>query len=348
MLRSNSLPSLKGSSGISQNRASPERGFPVGDTQKSCNYRNYSAHYDGFTKYIPKQLKMQVKTKGILATLGASIAWALEPIFAKLSYANADFLRTSTVRAILVTLIALAYVIVTNKGNLRIDKRQFSILAYIAVVGTLFADLMYLFALTKVPVINAVIIGHMQPIFVILIGFFFLREDKLTKFDYFGVLFMISAGVLVTTRTLTNLSRLKLGSLYDLFVLSATIAWATTGIVMRKYIKDMNAGVVTFYRFLISSIVFMIYLLFQSPVIFSSIYQILVGVIVGIGYILYYEGLKRIKAAQSSALELSAPFFAALFGFLILGELVTILQITGILLLFVGIYFLSRKEEIYF
>jgi len=290
---------------------------------------------------------MRLKTIGILATLGASIAWAFEPIFAKLSYRNANFLETSTVRAVLVALIALSYVFVTNKGNLKVNRKQFSILVYIALAGTLFADLMYLFALTKVPVINAVLIGHMQPIFIVFIGFFCLKGDKLVRFDYVGICFMIIAGLLVTTRNLRNLSMLRFGNMYDLFVLCATVAWATTGMVTRKYLRDMNAGVVTFYRFFIASIVFVIYALSTSSVLFSNIYQVLVGVIVGAGYILYYEGLKRIKAAQSSALELSAPFFATLLGFFILGEAATVMQILGILLLFPGIYFLAKKEKVY-
>ncbi len=288
---------------------------------------------------------MQTKKTGILATLGASIAWAFEPIFAKLSYISSDFLATSAVRAIIVTLIAFIYALLTNNGNLRVTKKEFSVLVYIAFAGTLFADLIYLFALTKVPVINAVLIGHMQPIFIVIMGFFWLKEDKLTKFDYIGICFMIFAGLLVTTKNLNNLANLRLGTLYDLLVLLATVAWATTGIAMRKYLKHMNAGVVTFYRFFISSVVFTIYLILIPYFPLSNIYQIIIGIIVGLGYILYYEGLKRIKAAQSSALELSTPFFATLLGFLILGELVTSMQILGILLLFVGVYFLSIKEE---
>jgi len=288
---------------------------------------------------------MSAKRIGILATLGASVAWAFEPIFAKLSYATADFLKTSTTRAIFVTLIALIYALATNKGNLKVSRKQLPILVYLAFAGTLFADLMYLFALTRVPVINVVLIGHMQPIFIVFIGFFYLKEDKLTRFDYAGIIFMIIAGLLVTTRTLANLSVLKLGTIYDLFVLSATVAWATTGVVTRKYLRSMNAGVVTFYRFLIASIVFVAYLLSTSSLVVSNIYQILIGIVVGGGYILYYEGLKRIKAAQSSALELSTPFFATLLSFFILGETVTGMQILGIFLLFVGVCFLSAKEE---
>ncbi|MBI2654908.1 EamA family transporter [Candidatus Woesearchaeota archaeon] len=60
---------------------------------------------------------------------------------------------------------------------------------------------------------------------------------------------------------------------------------------------------------------------------------------------LYYEGLKRLKAAQVGALELSTPFFAAILSFFILGEVTTLFQIIGIVLLFMGVYFLSKHEE---
>ena len=289
---------------------------------------------------------MHIKTKGVIFTLGAGVAWALEPIFAKLSYITSDFLRTSAVRALFVTLTALIYALITNRGSLKVNLRQLSVLFYIAIAGTIFADLMYLFALTKSPVVNAVLIGHMQPIFIILIGFFCLKEDKLTKFDYGGIFFMILAGLLVTTKTFKNLISLELGSVYDLFVLSATVAWATTGILTRKYLRQMNAGVVTFYRFLIASILFLTYfIIVKSTLVFFNIYQILVGITVGIGYIFYYEGIRRIKAAQCAALELSAPFFAAILGFFILKEKVTLMQISVMFVLFVGIFFLSKKEE---
>ena len=87
------------------------------------------------------------------------------------------------------------------------------------------------------------------------------------------------------------------------------------------------------------------YLNLTSSISIANIYQILIGIIIGIGTILYYEGLKRIKAAQVSSLELSTPFFAAILGFFVLREFITIIQIIGILLLFVGIYYLLKKEE---
>lgn len=291
---------------------------------------------------------MDNKKSGVIAILAASLMWALEPIFAKLAYGNSDFLQTSAIRAIVVALTAAIYVIITNKSQFRVTKKQIPKLIYIGIVGTVIADLIFFYSLTKIPVVNAVLIGHMQPIFIILIGFFILKEDRLTKYDYIGILIMVIAGFLVATQTLSNLLMLKLGTAGDLFVLLATVAWATTAVVMRKYLKDVNAGVLTFYRFSVASIVLFVYLLFTASIVLSNVYQILVGVIVGAGTILYYEGLKRIKAAQVSALELSTPFFAALLGFLVLGEIVTSMQMFGIFLLIVGIYFLSKKEESFF
>jgi len=291
---------------------------------------------------------MNSKKTGILAILGASIMWSLEPVLAKLAYADSDFLQTSAIRAIVVVFTALLYVFLTGRKKLKITKNQFSKILYIAIAGTIIGDLLYFFALTKVSVLNAVLLGHMQPIFIILIGFFFLKDDKLTKFDYIGIFTMIIAAVFVTTKTLENLSMMKLGTVGDIYVLLATVAWATTAIVTRKYLRGLNAGVVTFYRYLIASMILVVYLSLRSSLVLSNIYQILVGVVVGVGTILYYESMKRIKAAQVSAMELSTPFFAALLGFLVLREGVTVMQFSGLVLLFVGVCFLSKKEEAYF
>jgi drug/metabolite transporter (DMT)-like permease len=287
---------------------------------------------------------MSPKKIGVVAVLIASLMWAIEPVLAKLSYQQTNFIHTSAIRAIVVASIALLYVILSKKTSLRVTKKEASVLLYIAFVGTLFADLLYFYALTSIPVINAVLIGHLQPVFIILLSFLILKKDRLTRIDYLGIIFlMISAG-LVTTKTLGNATSLRFGSLGDAIVLFATIAWATTAIAMRKYLSKLHAGIITFYRFFIASIIFGLYLMINKMFTIYS-YQIAIGIIVGLGTICYYEGLKRIKAAQVSGLELGAPVFAAIIGFIVLGEIITWMQILGILLLIIGISLLSKKER---
>jgi len=284
------------------------------------------------------------KHLGVRIILLASIIWAIEPILAKLSFENSDFLQTSAIRAMVAALTAFLYLILTRKAPLKVPRRQLPPLIYIAMVGTLIADFMYFVALSQIPVVNAVIIGHMQTIFIIAIGFFILKTDKLTRFDYLGITLMIFSGILVTTKTLDNLLSLRIGTLGDLIVLSATIAWATSAIVMKKYLTTMDAGMITFYRFFFPALLFAMYLGLTSSLFIANIYQVFIGIIIGIGTILYYEGLKRLKAAQVSGLELTAPFFAAILAYLFLDEMITILQLIGTLLLIGGVYLLSKKE----
>lgn len=289
-------------------------------------------------------ISISTKRKGVIVVLGASLMWAIEPILVKLSYQSTDVLNTFAARTLFCMITIAAYLLLTGK-KLRVDVKYLPKLVYVSIAATLIADLMYVYALSKVQVINAVLIGHMQPVFIVLIGFFFLKDDRITVFDYLGIMFMILAGILVTTRSLGNLIGFRIGTIGDLYVLLATISWATTAIVARRYLKGLSAAIIAFYRFSIGGVVFFVYLLLARGITIDNAYQIILGVVIGVGTILYYEGIKRIKAAQVSALELSTPFFATILGFLVLGERITMMQFIGILTLLGGIYFLSRKEK---
>jgi drug/metabolite transporter (DMT)-like permease len=288
--------------------------------------------------------KFDNKTIGIISVLGASIMWAIEPILAKLSYQNTDFINTFALRTVFALIIITVYVLIFKIKHVIVKRRFLPKLIYLSVTATLFADLMYIYALTKVPVINAVLIGHMQPVFIVLFGYFVLKKDVMTRFDYLGILSMIIAGIMVTTKTFGNLLSLRFGTLGDIYVLCATVAWAMTAIIARKYLKPLDAGVIAFYRFLFAGIIFVSYSIVFHNLSIHNIYQVLLGFTIGIGTILYYKGIRLIKAAQVSALELATPFFATLLGYLVLNETITKMQFIGIMILLVGIYFLSQKE----
>ncbi|MFH0778079.1 MAG: DMT family transporter, partial [Candidatus Eisenbacteria bacterium] len=121
---------------------------------------------------------MDTKKAGVLSIVAASVMWAVEPILTKLAFRTAGFLETATVRGIVVCFVALLYVGTTRGVGLRVKRGQLSKLLYIGLVGTLVADLLYVYSLGRIPVINAVLIGHLQPIFIVLFGFFVLKEDK--------------------------------------------------------------------------------------------------------------------------------------------------------------------------
>jgi drug/metabolite transporter (DMT)-like permease len=262
-----------------------------------------------------------------------------------LSFRHTDFLSAFAARTIFAFVVIMLYVLLYQRKHLIVQVKFIPKLVYVSLAATLFADLLYIYGLTRVPVVNAVLIGHMQPVFVVLYGFFLLKKDRLNQFDYLGISCMIIAGFLVTTKTISNMLALRLGAVGDLYVLLATMAWATTAVIARKYLRPLSAGTIAFYRFLFAGIIFLIYMVAFQSISITSIYQVLLGVVIGIGTILYYEGIKSIKAAQVSALELSTPFFATLLGYLVLHETITFMQFIGIIFLLGGIYFLAKKES---
>ncbi len=288
---------------------------------------------------------MNNKTLGIISILLASILWSIEPIFLKLSCETSDFVQTNAIRAVFALLVAFIYILIRRKPKeLKLDKKDIAPMVYIAIATMLFADLMYVYSLTLIPVVNAVVIGHLQPVFIVIFGFFVLKSDKLNTYDYIGILLLVISGILVTTGTLENLLNFRFGTFGDLVVLAAAVAWATGAIVARKYLTHLDCGVLSFYRFSVASIVLLIYLIVNNKLFIDNYYQVIIGVIVGLGMILYYESITRIKAAQTSALELSTPLFATVLAFLFLYEAPTIMQIIGVVVLLFGIYFISKKE----
>ena len=93
--------------------------------------------------------------------LFASLMWAIEPVLAKLAHRKADFLETLAIRALFVVLVAFTYGLFTDPSGLKVERKRLSVLLYLAVAGTLVADLLYFPGIRYVPVINAILIGHM-------------------------------------------------------------------------------------------------------------------------------------------------------------------------------------------
>ena len=211
--------------------------------------------------------------------------------------------------------------------------------------AALIADSLFYFALFNSPVINATLIPHLQPVFIALFGFFILKQDRLSGNDYRGILAMVLAAFLVATSTPENLFSLHFGSFEDILLVTAAVFWATTAIVAKKYLSDLNTGAIVFYRFLMASAVFALFIFITGKSFFSNTFQLAVGITAGLGFIFYYAGLKRTKAAQAAAIESFTPLFAGILGFFFLGETVTPMQMIGVGTLFAGVFFLSKKES---
>ena len=283
------------------------------------------------------------KVLGILFGVGAGAMWAIEAILGKLLFSSFNFVQVTASEVFFAALTAFVYII-ARRERVRFSRKNLGSFLVVGLVGTVFAPLMFFLGLTQTLAVNATLIAHLQPLFVAILGFFLLKES-LHKQDIVAGLLTIFAVVLITGRTLDNLANLRLGNFGDLVVLLATLGWALVAIPGKQLTKEVSSVVIVGYRFLIASIVFIPVLLFSNQLIVNSIFQVLIGIVVGVGYIFYYEGLKRVKTSQVALCELSSPFFVAIMAWSILGEETSPMQIVGAILLMLGLYILTREKS---
>jgi len=283
------------------------------------------------------------KVLGILFGVGAGAMWAIEAILGKLLFSSFNFVQVTASEVFFAALTAFVYII-ARRERVRFSRKNLGSFLVVGLVGTVFAPLMFFLGLTQTLAVNATLIAHLQPLFVAILGFFLLKES-LHKQDIVAGLLTIFAVVLITGRTLDNLANLRLGNFGDLVVLLATLGWALVAIPGKQLTKEVSSVVIVGYRFLIASIVFIPVLLFSNQLIVNSIFQVLIGIVVGVGYIFYYEGLKRVKASQVALCELSSPFFVAIMAWSFLGEKTSPMQIVGAILLMLGLYILTREKS---
>ncbi|MEM2918068.1 MAG: DMT family transporter [Candidatus Altiarchaeota archaeon] len=289
---------------------------------------------------------MNKKTKGILFVFLASLMWAFQAILTELSYKeNASFLSTTFIAFVFIFLTSFIYSLLKRK-NFYITKTNAKAIFYISITGAVLADLLYNFALFITHPLNVVLIGHTQPVFIILMSYIFLKEEKMSFFDYIGGALMLLSAFLVSSKTIENLMNMKFGTLGEVAVLIATILWASDSIVAKRYLQNLDSSIIVFYRYLIAMVIFLAYMLPFSYLRIDSIYQPIIGISVAIGAILFYEGLKILKAAQVGFIELCAPFSTAILAWIFLNEKITELQILGLIFLAVGVYFISKSERV--
>jgi DME family drug/metabolite transporter len=129
-------------------------------------------------------------------------------------------------------------------------------------------------------------------------------------------------------------------------VLFATVSWAIVAIPGKQLTEEIGSVLIVCLRFVIASLVFLPLLLYLNQLVIASLYQVLLGVLVGLGYICYYEGLRRSKASHIALTELSAPLFTAILAWHFLGEIITPMQTMGALILLSGLFVLTKERPV--
>ena len=266
--------------------------------------------------------------------------------------------------AALTYLIASAFLFLVNFSPLRerilefinrksdvenyITRKEYFILFLTAIFGSFIAPALYLNGLFRITAVNAALLANVEIIFIIILGVLFLKE-RVVKRDVLGFAFLFVGAIFLSTNNLQNLSFNQ--SLFgSLLVISASFFWSMDTILSKFLSHKRNIIFVTALKTLIGgSILFIISLImglsFTLPLDKVPLLLFIGLVCLSFSLPLIYYAIRIIGSTRTGSIFSLASLFGAITAFFVLGEPLTLSQLSFGILMIAGVYILYTGEK---
>jgi len=284
--------------------------------------------------------------KGVLPVFSASVLWAFGYLMRKIILHDiSPVLLTELISA-----IAAFFMLVVCRPNLWKLWQSFAAhwqkFVMLALFGVVLGTTLMLVALDHLGLGIATLLEKLQPIFTTILAACFLKEHfpiRLIPYCAAAVVasyFISSPDPLRFDLPATDLSGIAA-------VLGTAFFWGVSSVIGKSLMTEqLISPEVAILRFLVGALLLIPFLplvpALQLKVNFSPlIWTLIIGVAVvstGVGYMLFYKGLKIVSASMSAFLELVTPVVSVLLGLIFLDEKLALTQIAAIPVLLYSIY----------
>lgn len=279
--------------------------------------------------------------QGILALIIANIIWgAASPIF-KWSLENITPFTLAYWRFAVASLLLFPFCF----RHLDFHKKDLGKLILLSLSGVFFNITFFFFGLKYAPSVNAPVISSSAPIFLYLFSIFILHEKAKLKILLGTLISFLGVFVIVIQPILSRQSnQLIIGNI--LFIL-ATVGAVIQVIICKELLKKYKPVTITFWSFVIGSIAFLPFYLYEifryDPLHHLNVNGV-TGLVFGIllsslaAYYLYAWGMEKLKAQEVGLFTYIDPLIAGVIAVPLLGEKITPVFLLGTILIFGGIF----------
>ncbi|MFX0105984.1 MAG: DMT family transporter [Candidatus Hodarchaeota archaeon] len=198
---------------------------------------------------------------------------------------------------------------------------------------------------------NSTITLKSEIIFALIFGFIFLGE-KITKIQIVFCVILFFGLLITITQGFSNLLELNVGVL--ILILSVVLFTLIHTLTKEKFDKNqLFPTQIIFIRNLLSSItlisIYLIFFPFENLYVMINprnfIFFLLMGLDYGFSLFFWYKTLTCIQIGTATIINSLTPFTAALFSFIILGDIFTIFHLIGTLIIIFSIIMIVREEN---
>lgn len=245
-------------------------------------------------------------------------------------------------------LVASAFLVaitLRTEGRLPLPKRcHFIPLFLMGMTGVLLYNVFFLKGLKLIEAGRASIIIANNPIFIAIMSALIFR-DRLNWLKVVGILISVSGAVIVITRG-EPLAGLGGGFGWgELFIFGCVASWVTYSLLGKAVMSDLSPLVAVTYSSVVGAVCLlppaMIEGLWDSGdfsfAAWASVFYLgFFGTV--LGFVWYYEGIKRIGPVRAGLFINFVPVSAVFLAFLILDEPLTVSLLVGAILVSSGVY----------
>ena len=279
--------------------------------------------------------------------------WAGNTIVSKVIMREASPVLVSLVRFTLVgALFYLPVFLALHRGPRRFSRQEWPRLILLGIVGTTGSQVLFMIGLRTTPATEAGIYQVLQPLFVILIAWFWIGE-RLTRARAAGIgLAAVGATVLLTGGGVVGLGGDLVGSL---LILASNLCWAVYTVLSKKALARRSPLLVLSAANLTAMVVIwpisgllgvwpeLPNIAHWSPIAWAVMLYLVV--ITGTSsQWLYSWTIRELGPSRVSAALYLKPLFVAVLAAAFLGEVPTLLTLASGLLILCGVWLVNRPQ----
>ena len=237
----------------------------------------------------------------------------------------------------------------TPESETKIASRDFRILAFVILCGSIIAPLLLLNGLSETTAINASLLLNAESLFTVLIAVAFLKERG-TRREYLSILILLIGVVFVTTNGEFQRLSLTENILGNLLIIGACLFWGIDNNLSRFLSKKRDIILVTGLKCFIGglallTISFLLGIDFSLPLI-SIPYLLSVGTLsIAFSILLFLFALRKIGSMRTGVIYSTSSLFGAVLAFAVLREAFTPIQLIAGLVMLLGVYVLYRYPK---
>jgi len=189
-----------------------------------------------------------------------------------------------------------------------------------------------------------------MPLNIALLSPFFLLKERLTRYDYAGMLIGFTGTVIIFAESLFAEQGFHLRGILAVFM--ASVLSAVIAIILKNYKKEFHPLKINFLPMLLTGIIVTATSFLVEDVkanrwspqaVWSVLYLTVFGTVIAFG--IYFWMIQKIRLLLLSSITYVIPVIAIIMGWIFLKERLTPYQIVGALLVLIGVFIATRRPD---